>query len=251
MTELLKVAEPAWDEGRARAAFSGMGRLKRARRVTRAALLVCACAAIFSLWPHAEVVRFADGSTAQLLEKETALTETAHAPGLLSAQLASGRARFDVVHDPSRRFRVQAGEVAVEVLGTQFTVEKSGNRAKVAVERGRVRVSWRGGSTELGVGESGVYPPDDEVAELLRAADTARREGRPEGALLPLRRIVDEHGDDARAPLAAFTLGRLYFDELRRPAEAANAFARARSLAPDGPLAADARARETQARGLR
>jgi transmembrane sensor len=85
------------------------------------------------------------------------------------------------------------------------------------------------------------------AAELLAAADAARGEGRLDEAVTLLRRTIDEHGGDPRAPLAAFTLGRLLLTELGRPAEAAAAFARARALAPDGPLAEDALAREVEA----
>jgi ferric-dicitrate binding protein FerR (iron transport regulator) len=251
MIELrLKVAEPVWDDARARANFVELTRRRRSRRWMRGAAVVLLLGA-FWLRPRPERVRFGDGSVAEILERGSVVSEAPAPPGLVVARLQSGRARFDVVHDDRRRFRVEAGAVAVEVLGTQFTVEKSGDRARVMVERGRVRVSWRGGGVELGVGERGLYPPPDEVADLLREADAARREGRPEAALAPLHRVVDGHADDPRAPLAAFTLGRLYFDELHRAGDAAAAFARARSLDPDGPLAADARAREAQARGAR
>jgi hypothetical protein len=52
---------------------------------------------------------------------------------------------------------------------------------------------------------------------------------------------------DPRAPLAAFTLGRVLLRELARPREAAAAFAQARALAPRGPFVEDALAREVEA----
>ena len=82
---------------------------------------------------------------------------------------------------------------------------------------------------------------------MLLAADAARREGRPAAAVALLERAVERHGGDLRAPLAAFTLGRLLLAELGRPADAATAFARARALVPDGPLAEHALAREVEA----
>ena len=55
-------------------------------------------------------------------------------------------------------------------------------------------------------------------------------------------------GESARAPLAAFTLGRLLLENLRQPADAARAFELARSLAGgSGALAEDALAREVEA----
>jgi transmembrane sensor len=63
----------------------------------------------------------------------------------------------------------------------------------------------------------------------------------------PLRAIFERYPGDPRAPLAAFALGRVLFDDLNRPAEAAAAFARVRALAPEGALAPDALAREASA----
>ena len=82
---------------------------------------------------------------------------------------------------------------------------------------------------------------------LLAAADTARSAGRRSESVVLLRRLLHEHRDDARAPLAAFTLGRILLMELARPGEAALAFAEVRALSPAGPLAEDALAREAEA----
>lgn len=89
--------------------------------------------------------------------------------------------------------------------------------------------------------------PRDEPAELLLAADVARLSRHPEEALAPLRRILEAHAADPRAPLAAFTLGRVLLDDLGRPREAAAAFERTRTLAPQAPLAEDAFARQVEA----
>ncbi|MBL9037299.1 MAG: hypothetical protein JNG84_02180 [Archangium sp.] len=88
----------------------------------------------------------------------------------------------------------------------------------------------------------------DEPAELLLAADVARLSRHPAEAVATLRKMLDRHARDARAPLAAFTLGRVLLDELGQPTEADDAFALARSLSPTGPLADDALAREVEAR---
>jgi ferric-dicitrate binding protein FerR (iron transport regulator) len=251
MSELrLSLSEPEWTEVRERAALEGVWRRRRARRVQRGVallLMLIACALGYRA-RMPEVVRFADGSTAELRDRHSALALAAPEAGVLATRLEAGEARFSIVRDETRRFRVQAGEVMVEVLGTQFTVERLGAGARVAVERGRVRVSWKDGAVELAAGQTGLYPPRDEVALLFAAADAARVAGRPADALAPLSRVIDAHARDPRAPLAAFTLGRLYLDELDRPRDAAAAFARARSLDPAGPLAADARVREAEAR---
>src|SRR5262249_18985004 len=62
-------------------------------------------------------------------------------------------------HDRRRTFRVDAGSVAVLVLGTEFTVERMGEIVAVSVERGRVRVEWDRGQAELEAGERGAFPP--------------------------------------------------------------------------------------------
>jgi transmembrane sensor len=206
-------------------------------------------------------------------------------------QVRHGGARFDVAKRPSRRFRVVAGGVTVEVIGTAFVVERAGGEVKVRVDRGRVRVTSARGVSELGAGETGVFPesapapavelpsppavrePEPPAApepaappaaetpqpprhatrpahldpdQLFKAADVARLEGRPSEAAALLERAIKEQPHDPRAQLAGFTLGRVLLEELKRPERAADAFARARALAPRGPLAEDALYREAQ-----
>ena len=92
---------------------------------------------------------------------------------------------------------------------------------------------------------AGVAAVRDDTGDLLLAADTARLSGHPSDSVPYLERIIHGHVPDPRTPLAAFTLGRVLLDELGRPGEAIEAFARAR--AAGGPLAEDALAREVEA----
>jgi transmembrane sensor len=85
------------------------------------------------------------------------------------------------------------------------------------------------------------------MVDLLAAGDVARLSGHPDAAVGFLARAVAQHADDPRAPLAAFTLGRVHLEDLGAPRDAARAFARAFELDPDGPLAEDALAREVEA----
>jgi transmembrane sensor len=85
----------------------------------------------------------------------------------------------------------------------------------------------------------------EDTTDLLAAADAARLGGHPADAVPYLQRVLHDHGRDPRASLAAFTLGRVLLDELGRPAEAAEAFERAR--AAGGVMAEDALAREVEA----
>ena len=86
------------------------------------------------------------------------------------------------------------------------------------------------------------------VDDLLALADVARLSGHPADAVTPLTRVMTEHADDPRAPLAAFTLGRLSLDALGRPAQAAAAFQRAIQLGLPQSLREDAYARMVEAR---
>jgi transmembrane sensor len=249
----------------------------------------------------AEVTRFADGSTARVVDSEGELTVQQATDTTIEVVLGSGVAEFEVTPNPARSFIVQAGDVAVRVIGTRFRVERSGGRTRVAVERGQVEVGWPDGRARLVAGESRWFPPPAEPTkhqgtepeappvppessssapererflsharrgeyqaayallaenpdavgsspeDLMLAADAARLSGHPEQATSYLRRLTREHARDSRAPLAAFTLGRILMSQLSRPAQAADAFALARRLQPEGALSEDALAREAEA----
>src|SRR5262245_9965895 len=237
------------------------------------------------------LIRFDDGSTASPLGPASVL----HVVSASAVAIERGGGRFVVTRNPGRLFRVEAGPVSVEVLGTRFIVERLQERARVSVEEGRVRVVWAGHARELGAGEGDLFPPEpsaapaaeasprvrpptrraaswrdlaregdydrayealmrkgaavvrDEPAELLLAADVARLSHHPTEAVAPLKSLLLRHRKDPRAQLAAFTLGRVFLEELGRPNEAAAAFADAEALAPDGFLTQDAIAREVEA----
>ena len=225
----------------------------------------------------AHPLRLADGSTATPLGADAALVVREDSRVRVAIDLGRGRGRFDVVPNSRRVFEVHAGEVSVHVVGTVFSVERVADRVGVSVERGLVRVDWSTGTRALAAGESGWFPPLQvqpaaaEVPptaapvlarpaapaagarsartadELLRAADAERLAGHPEEGARLLRRMLHDHRGDPRAPLGALTLGRLLMIELERPRQAAAAFAEARALAPRGPFAEDALAREVEA----
>jgi TolA-binding protein len=209
---------------------------------------------------------------AELLGRDSNLRIDEESAHRVVATLTGG-ARFRVVPNHERTFQVQAGGVRVRVLGTTFSVAQfASGQTQVVVEQGRVEVAWLGGATVLEAGEGGAFPPADSTAQglevphvgddvraertrsttassrdapdLLQAADAARIEGHPDQAIRLLRSLYERHPTDRRAPVAAFTAGRILLDEVGRPAEAAAAFQRARALWPRGPLAEDALARE-------
>jgi transmembrane sensor len=131
--------------------------------------------------------------------------------------------------------------------------EEHGVRARRVAKRGGSALpSWRS------LSQSGDYEAayaslsrgehvEDEPQTLMDAADAARLSDHPQSAVQYLERVVQGHGRSPVAPLAAFTLGRVYLDKLGQPDRAAQAFERARALAPTGSLAQDALAREVEA----
>jgi len=291
-----------WRVALSTAAVTGL--ILMATRIYRgheSASLLVASAAVQAPAAPVPAVHYDDGSVAELGTPGSSVHLDEQTADLVSSTVVSGRARFDVVHNHARTFEVHAGDVTVRVLGTAFVVERSGASAKVSVERGRVRVSWSGGETVLGVGESGEFPPlpvaselpspealdlppsssamptvpgatgqwrdlakrgqydqafavlhrsptdvRDEPADLMLAADVARLSSHPAQAVAPLRKLSARYPKDPRAPVAAFTLGRVLLDNLGRAGDAAGAFELAERLWPGGPLASDALAREAE-----
>lgn len=251
---------------------------------------------------------------------------------LVEVRVEAGGADFDVPPDraPRRPYRVRAGEVEVEVVGTRFSVAHAERGAvRVHVEHGRVRVRYAGGERFVGAGEGARFGPDattedgsagDETApsdsepgvepedqaeaepaprpeparraaskrprrrarrgeisseprwrvlaeegrfeeaaralehgrwtlgtpdELMLAADAMRLARRPQAARRYLDRVVREHPDDRRVPLALFTKARLL--AATDPRGAARTFAQVYAHPGAGALAEDALAREVEA----
>lgn len=90
-------------------------------------------------------------------------------------------------------------------------------------------------------------PPAESPKELFAKAMEARSKGQSHEAASALDSLRKRHRSDARAGLAAFELGRLRLDTLNEPAGAAEAFADAMALSPNGPFREDAEARRVEA----
>lgn len=261
------------------------------------------------------LLHIGDGMEAQLdAHAKVDLREKTDARVVVAVR--SGAARFRVRHDPQRLFRVEAGGVVIEDLGTIFSVDRRADSVVVSVTEGAVAVAFAdaGGaqakktltageraefpSVAPAVASSTVAPPArselaapvasgtsqqgtpesspavgwrelhkagkhrlayellapngfrdvrDEPGDLLLASDVARLSRHPADAAALLRRLLARHARDPRAPSAAFTLGWVLMNELGRPREAAQAFAKAEALAPFGNLAEDAMARTVEA----
>jgi transmembrane sensor len=86
-------------------------------------------------------------------------------------RLDDGEAFFEVAHDPSRPFVVQAGNKRVIAVGTQFSVRRTGDDIRVVVTEGKVRIegptampsaSHEGAAGEVFVTPGGIASAGDE-----------------------------------------------------------------------------------------
>ncbi len=259
--------------------------------------------------PVRSAMALEDGSVVDLEGADTVVETLETTAANTDLRVVRGSATFRVVHNPSRVFRVHAGGLTAEVVGTVFRVVRLKAEARVEVISGKVRVSYDeqdtvlSGGSSVTVADRTVYEAPvsaapsaipsadakpvldanaaapgssqlpwrdlaraadfeqaydslqragrsdvrDNPDDLLLAADVARLSRHPVEAVPHLRAVIARHRRDARAPLAAFTLGRVLLESLGRPGEAATAFRTAQELAPSGLLVEDALAREVEA----
>jgi TolA-binding protein len=117
----------------------------------------------------------ADGVAVQAFAKRIALgesTEVRFDPGVeldvvertdarVTVRVEKGTAQFQVRHEPARLFRVEAGDVLVEDIGTVFTVQRRDGVVDVAVSEGWVAVVFTAGESRrrvtLAAGQRGSY----------------------------------------------------------------------------------------------
>jgi transmembrane sensor len=156
-----------------------------------------------------------------------------------------GRSPID---KPGRRNSAMLAGLRADQPGQTLSRPRRGDARQALLEPFAVSPA-RAWSPNLAAREvsQGQVVPAATAEDLLAAADAARSAGRRSESVAFLRRLLSQHRDDARAPLAAFTLGRILLMELAQPGEAALAFAEVRALSPAGPFAEDALAREAEA----
>jgi transmembrane sensor len=183
--------------------------------------------------------------TAFSLVREGAFTRVSVERGAVRVQWTGGEAFLSAgqagLYPPpaSSAEASKPAEPAAELAGNVVAEEASSWR----------KLAKRGAYTDAfkALGPAASKSVHDEPSDLMLAADVARLSRHPGDATRFLSRVSDGFPRDRRAPLAAFTLGRVLLEDLGQPGRAADAFRRAQQLAPRGPLASDALARETDA----
>lgn len=85
-----------------------------------------------------ETVPLADGSRVEL-NTDTRLTARI-SESARTVVLEKGEAYFEIFHDKTRPFIVEAGNKKITVLGTKFTVWRKGDEVEVIVTEGRVQI---------------------------------------------------------------------------------------------------------------
>jgi TolA-binding protein len=101
------------------------------------------------------------GIETRLLTDDAQLKTVLDEPERAELSLARGAARFEVDPKRKRTVAVRARFVNIEVIGTVFEVRHVTDSAvKVLVERGKVRVTWPGGTTALSAGEERTFEPE-------------------------------------------------------------------------------------------
>jgi transmembrane sensor len=106
-------------------------------------------------------IELADGSMVHL--NALSRLRVRFSPRSRELRLDQGEALFTVQHDPGRPFRVLAGAVTVQALGTSFNVDRHQGHTSVAVLDGKVRVST-GGERAPASGRSDATVTDADAA---------------------------------------------------------------------------------------
>jgi transmembrane sensor len=144
-----------------------------------------------------------------------------------------------------------SASLAAEPLADVAKREGVRARGRVATARSWKDLAQRGrhGEAFSALGTEGLRRESKRlgVNDLFALADVARLSGHPADAVVPLERILTDFASDARAPLAAFALGRLEQDSLGQAQAAASAFRKAMALGIPSGLREDVRARLVEA----
>lgn len=140
-------------------------------------------------------IRLEDGSVAHL-NTDTAFDVTWH-DNERRVVLFRGEAEFEVAHDSSRPFQVQAGNTITEALGTRFIVRYADSAGAVTLLEGKVRTKQterNGAFVTLHPGERVAFNAQNlgEVSVADVSATEAWRRGRLIMNFVTLKQVVAE-----------------------------------------------------------
>jgi transmembrane sensor len=232
---LLARVQPRWSGARTeRNLAATFDRLERTRRARRMGVMTLAVAGVGAVVAAMSLHR--GPASIQALAPARAPAPTAPAviePATPRAQRPSEIAAAAPAIAEAPPAPVKVARVDVKIAGERL-------RFRQQVAQRQYAAAYRALVATPGMADSS-------AEDLMLAADAARLSGHPAESMPFFRKLLREHAGDERAPLAAFTMGRILLAQLARPAEAADAFAQARRLAPQGALASDALAREVEA----
>ena len=163
------------------------------------------------------------------------LRRSRQGPGRMAGRQPHARRRRKRRFSPSVADRdLTAGLASPEPELSRHAAEPPALAAKAARPDGPT-TSWRDYASKgeydkayVELNQRGKASVRDEPADLMLAADVARLSSHPGEAVAPLRKLCDVYPGDKRAPVAAFTLGRVLLDNLGRASEAAAVFEKAR-----------------------
>lgn len=170
--ELMGSTVPVYDDVWRKTSSAGRSRMRRFRRpftLIPAALALAACLVLALASPslllryRADVltetaelrkVTLDDGTIVELGPKSA--IDTRFTDGTRVVTLLAGEAFFDVSHDATRPFVVNAADVKVQVLGTAFDIRLGADDTKVELIRGLVALTVAGAAhtVELSPGDA-------------------------------------------------------------------------------------------------
>jgi transmembrane sensor len=186
MTDKERLALPRlnldWDKGRTERLLASVHvRIDRRQRAVRAAAVTATLVSVLCLvviglrWNHAPMsaasrkdgtsqsasrsaIQLGDGSEIRVDPSTSEIQVVEESASRVRVDVVRGTSRYTVVPSPVRTFEVRCGSVTVTVVGTEFIVERRGERTWVDVLRGKVRVAWGDDQAFLVAGESGTFP---------------------------------------------------------------------------------------------
>jgi transmembrane sensor len=139
------------------------------------------------------IVQLADGSTVRLDTDSRIVLR--FAAGERHVDLDRGQAFFEVRHDPSRPFIVQAGDTTVRAVGTRFDVRRDGDRVRAVLVEGVIQVR-AGSAAKVWTLQAGQQITSGAGAPQARDADVQAATGWTSGHIVfeavPLAAAVAE-----------------------------------------------------------